>query len=300
MKQYFLSEIENLLVNCQIIGNKSNIYFTNFNSLEKANEFSLVWIKSTKKNKNEIIKSSHAKIFIVDNKVEIEENLIHVKCFIKTENPKLTFLRIANFLLNKQLVWGIHPTAIIHPNAKIHPNTAIGAFTYVGEAVIGENTVIYGNCYVYNNVEIGKNCKIHAGAIIGKDGFGYEKNEKGEWESFPQLGKTVIKNNVDIGSNVLIHKGALSDTIIYDGVKIDDGTIIAHNVIIGKNSLITGHVCIAGSTVIGENCWIGPGVKILNQLNIEDNVFIGIGSVVIKNIKKGNKVFGNPARIIDY
>jgi UDP-3-O-[3-hydroxymyristoyl] glucosamine N-acyltransferase len=299
MKNYSINDLKEILKDCRLIGNKANCSFTNFNSLEKADENTLVWIKPTKRNKIQMIQTTPSKAIIVDDTVEIENSLLKEKCFIITKNPKLTFLRIVNFLRKENFVSSTHPTAFIHPKAKIHPDTFIGPFTYIGEAIVGENTIIYGHCYIYDNVEIGKNCKIHAGTILGKDGFGYEKNENGEWESFPQMGKTLIGNNVDIGANVSIHRGALSDTIISDGVKIDDGTVIAHNVFVGKNCIITGQVGIAGSTRIGDNSWIGPGALILNQMTIGNSAFIGVGSVVIKNIKSEQKVFGNPARVID-
>jgi len=199
----------------------------------------------------------------------------------------------------KKVEFRIDKTAIINPKAKIGSNVFIGPNTYIGDIEIGEGTIIYGNSYFYNNVKIGKNCVIHAGVIVGSDGFGFENDKKGEWLKFPQIGGVKIEDNVEIGSNSTIDKGTLNDTYIGNGVKIDNQCHIGHNVIIENNTIITAGVVIGGSTTIGRNCWIAPNVSIINGINIKENVFIGIGSVVVSNIKENSRIFGNPALNIE-
>ncbi|HOR30674.1 MAG TPA: UDP-3-O-(3-hydroxymyristoyl)glucosamine N-acyltransferase, partial [Candidatus Syntrophosphaera thermopropionivorans] len=136
---------------------------------------------------------------------------------------------------------------------------------------------------------------IKNGARIGQTGFGFVKNEKGEWEKFPQIGNVIIEDNVEIGANTCIDRGALSTTTIGYGTKIDNLVEIAHNVQIGKNCIITGNVSIAGSCIIGDEVWIGPSVTINNGLKIGSKSFISIGSVIIKNLPPSSDVIGNPA-----
>lgn len=142
------------------------------------------------------------------------------------------------------------------------------------------------------NVKIGKNCS------IGSDGFGYEKDHDGSWIKFPHYGNIIFEDNVEIGDNNTIARGTLGDTIIREGVKTDGGVHIAHNSEIGKNTLLTAHVMIAGGVKIGENCWLGPSSSIINKITIGDNVFVGIGSNVIKNIPNNVIIAGNPAKIL--
>ena len=300
-KKYCVKEIKRILPNSSIIGNKDN-HFSNARSIQQADSNSIIWIKSRHKNSSEIIVNTKASFIICSRDVEVPENVQKNKCFIVVDNPRLSFAKILKYLFVDEIKFGIDGTAIIHANAKIGNNVFIGPNTYVGNVEIGEGTIVYGNAYLYDGVKIGKNCIIHAGAIIGADGFGFEKNRNGEWIKFPQIGGVRICNNVEIGANSTIDRGALEDTFIGEGVKIDNLCQIGHNVCIGNNTIITGGVEIGGSTCIGENCWIAPNVSIINKITVSKEVFIGIGSVVIRSIKKPNtKYFGNPAkRISEY
>ena len=138
--------------------------------------------------------------------------------------------------------------------------------------------------------------KIGPGGTIGFDGFGYEKNEEGGWESFPHYGRVVIGDNVEIKANVNIDRGNLGDTVIEAGTKIDCLTHIAHNAHIGRNCIIVCLVCIAGSAKIGDNSWIAPGAIIRNKIRVGKNVVVGMGAVVTKDVEDGVTVIGNPAR----
>ncbi|MEJ6121252.1 UDP-3-O-(3-hydroxymyristoyl)glucosamine N-acyltransferase [Vibrio sp. 2-Bac 85] len=192
----------------------------------------------------------------------------------------------------------IHDTAVIGNNVAIAENVVIGAGVTIGDntqlfanSVIGEGCQLGSGCKVYPNVsiyhacEIGKNVIIHANAVIGSDGFGNAPYQ-GTWVKIPQIGKVIIGDNVEIGSNTSIDRGALSDTIIGDGVKIDNQCQIAHNVQIGDHSAVAGGTCIAGSTKIGKNCIVGGSVAMNGHITIADNVIITGDSMVMRSIKK--------------
>jgi UDP-3-O-[3-hydroxymyristoyl] glucosamine N-acyltransferase len=148
------------------------------------------------------------------------------------------------------------------------------------------------------SIEIGENCEICETAKLGNDGFGYEPDKNGEMVFFPHFMGVKIGNNVKIGSYVCIDRGNLKDTEICDGVKIDNLVHIAHNVKIGKNTLVVAGVVVCGSVEIGENCFIGANSVIREHLKIGNNVLVGMGSVVTKNIPDGETWVGNPARKI--
>ncbi|WP_299660271.1 UDP-3-O-(3-hydroxymyristoyl)glucosamine N-acyltransferase [uncultured Psychromonas sp.] len=192
----------------------------------------------------------------------------------------------------------IHDTAVIGNNVAIADNVVIGAGVTIGDntqlfanSVIGEGCQLGAGCKVYPNAsiyhacEIGKNVIIHANAVIGSDGFGNAPYQ-GTWVKIPQIGKVIIGDNVEIGSNTSIDRGALSDTIIGDGVKIDNQCQIAHNVQIGDHSAVAGGTSIAGSTKIGKNCIVGGSVAMNGHITIADNVIITGDSMVMRSIKK--------------
>jgi UDP-3-O-[3-hydroxymyristoyl] glucosamine N-acyltransferase len=221
------------------------------------------------------------------------------KVFLKTTDPRLTFLRLVDNLFTPKLQWGIHPTAVIHPEAIIHPNTFIDAFVRIGKCTIGEGTAIYGHCYLYDGVTIGKNVWIHAGTVIGADGFGYQRNEFGELEKFPHIGGVVIEDNVEIGANTCIDRGGLGNTIIREGSKIDNLVHIAHNVEVGKHSLVIASAMVGGSTKIGERAWIAPCAALLNGITVGNDSTIGMGAVVTKNVPDNEVWAGVPAKPIE-
>jgi UDP-3-O-[3-hydroxymyristoyl] glucosamine N-acyltransferase len=196
----------------------------------------------------------------------------------------------------------IHPSAVIDLSAKISPNARIDAHVVIdkntqiddfvhilagcviGKNVqIGEKTLIYPNVTVYDDVSIGKCTIIHSGAVLGADGFGLAHSSEG-WVKIPQLGSVQIGDNVEIGANTTIDRGALGNTVIGNGVKLDNQIQIAHNVHIGDHTVIAGCTGIAGSTKLGQRCMIGGGVCIAGHLEVVDNVQITGGSIVIQSI----------------
>lgn len=296
MVKIFLNDIvPHLDDNATIIGNK-NFVVSNVQTAENVNEESLDWVNPLRKDKIDYIKNSKAKVIICETEFSTEDLDLTNKCIIQVKNPKLTFIRIVSHFFQTNDFIGIHSSAIIHPSAVIHESSYIGPNTYIGNCIIGRNTVIHGNCYLYDNTQVGDNVTIHAGTVIGAEGFGYQRNEKGEFEKFPHIGGVIIGNNVDIGSNTSIDRGALGNTIIGEGAKIDNLVHIAHNVKVGKHSAVIAHAMIGGSTLIGDYSWVAPTVALRDQIAIGDHVTVGMGAVVTKNIPEGETWTGSPAK----
>jgi len=197
---------------------------------------------------------------------------------------------------------GIHPSAVVDATARIAPDAAIGPHAVVAaQAVIGTGAVIGAGCHIGAGVDIGDDCWlnpgvsiyagcklgqrtiVHSGAVIGADGFGLAP-EAGRWLKVPQVGRVVIGDDVEIGANTTIDRGALEDTVIEDGVKLDNQIQIAHNVRIGAHTAIAACVGIAGSTVIGKHCVIGGAAMFVGHIQLADGVTISGGTLVSKSI----------------
>jgi len=178
----------------------------------------------------------------------------------------------------------IGANAIIEQGVVIGDNAIIGAGCFIGEeSKIGEHTKLWANVSIYHRVEIGHNCLIQANTVIGSDGFGYANN-KGEWLKIPQLGTVIIGNNVEIGASTTIDRGALENTVISDGVILDNQIQIAHNVVIGENTAMAACSVIAGSTTIGKNCVIAGLVGINGHIDVGDGIVFTGMTMVTKNI----------------
>jgi UDP-3-O-[3-hydroxymyristoyl] glucosamine N-acyltransferase len=224
---------------------------------------------------------------------------------IISDNPYAYFARVSALLNPAPKVKpGIDPGAFIGPGAKIDAtasvaatavigagatvgaHSVIGSGCYIGEnAVVGSNARLYPRVVVYRDCVIGDNLIAHAGAVIGSDGFGHAPDQ-GRWVKIPQIGRVVIGNDVEIGANTTIDRGALDDTVIEDGVKLDNQIQIAHNVRIGAHTAIAGCVGIAGSTTIGKYCLIGGSAGILGHLQIADHVEIAAFTLIGKSIRE--------------
>jgi UDP-3-O-[3-hydroxymyristoyl] glucosamine N-acyltransferase len=226
---------------------------------------------------------------------------------IVTENPYAYFARVSS-LLNPVMAAerGIHATAVIDPTASVPESVSIAAHCYVGRhARIGENVVIgpgsvigdyvhigdnsclHANVTIYAGCELGKNCVLSSGVVIGADGFGYAEAD-GKWVKIPQVGRVIIADDVEIGVNTAIDRGALDDTVIEEGVKLDNLIQIGHNCRIGAHSVIAGCVGIAGSARIGRHCRIGGAAMILGHLEIADGVTISPGSMITRSLAKAD------------
>jgi len=221
------------------------------------------------------------------------------------DNPYLGYAKVAQLLDTTPMpASNVHPSAVIADDASVAATATIGANTVIesgaviGEQVsigagcfigknakLGNNTKLWPNVCVYHEVIIGDDCLVQANTTIGSDGFGYA-NDKGNWIKIPQLGSVQVGNRVEIGANTTIDRGALDDTIIKDGVILDNQIQIAHNVVIGENTAMAACSVIAGSTTIGRNCTIAGLVGINGHIEISDGaVFTGM-TMVTKSIDK--------------
>lgn len=184
----------------------------------------------------------------------------------------------------------------IGQNVKIGNNVKIFPQVYIGDnVVIGDHTIIFTGAKIYSESVIGNECVIHSNVVIGSDGFGFAPKENGTYDKIPQTGNVVIGNDVEIGSGTTVDRATLGSTRIQDGVKLDNLIMIAHNVEIGKNTVIAAQSGVAGSTKIGSNCIIGGQVGIVGHLTIGNNVKIQAQSGIGKSLKDGEIVQGSPA-----
>lgn len=229
---------------------------------------------------------------------------------IVTDNPYAYFAKVSQ-LLNpiETFEAGVHSSAVIDstsvipkscsiaPHVVIEKNVVLGEAVFIGAgsviergSILGDNTTLEANVTIKHGSQIGENCHLYSGAIIGNDGFGYAEEVRQDnikhWVKIPQIGRAILKDNVDIGANTTVDRGAIDDTIIEEGVKIDNLVQIAHNCRIGAHTVIAGCVGIAGSATIGSHCRIGGAAMILGHLTITDQVTISPGTMIMRSILK--------------
>ena len=279
--------------------------------IEEGKEGTLTFLANPKY--KPFIYSTKASITIVNADFETEEDLSTT--LIKVDDAYGAFTKLLEYYnqikLNKA---GVEQPSHISDSAMLGDNCYVGAFAYIGDNVkLGDNVKIYPSAYVGDNVTIsdnsivfsggkiyseciiGKNCVINSGAIIGADGFGFAPNEKGEYSKVPQIGNVILEDFVDIGAGTTIDRATLGSTVIRRGVKLDNQIQIAHNVEIGKNTVIAAQTGVAGSTKIGENCQIGGQVGIVGHITIGNNVKIQAQSGIGRHVKDNEVLQGSPA-----
>ena len=223
---------------------------------------------------------------------------------IVTPDPYIYFARVAQlFHPPESFAPGVDPgaslaspvpaTATVGAGASIDADVELGDHVVIGPGCrigrgvrIGQGTRLHANVTVYHDCVIGRDGIVHAGAVIGADGFGFARDRDGCWIKIPQVGRVVIGDDVEIGANTTIDRGALDDTVIGNGVKLDNQIQIAHNVRIGDHTAVAGCVGIAGSTTIGARCMIGGQAGIIGHLEIADDVVVSAGTLVSKSIRK--------------
>lgn len=226
---------------------------------------------------------------------------------IVTDDPYHAFALVTQLWKRRhspQVVPHIHPSAYVDPSATVASGVSIGAFACIGQdAVIGTDARIAEHCVVGRHAQIGANtrlsarvtvadgcrvgerCIVHSGAVIGADGFGFASHQ-GQWVKIEQLGGVQIGNDVEIGANTCIDRGALQDTVLEDGVKLDNLVQIGHNVRVGKHTAMAGCAGVAGSATIGAHCTVGGGAIVLGHLTLADGVHVSAASVVTRSILK--------------
>lgn len=275
-----------------VIGDTTGAYIDNLADVTRINEHSLDWINPSKEDKQLIAERSKACVLLVDDAITPIES----KVLIVVKNPKVCLAKIGNYFFVEKQESGIHATAIVDKDAIIGENVYIGPYCVIGKATIGDGCIMDVNVRIHDCVTMGKNCHVKAGAVLGGEGFGFEKDAEGNRFRFPQIGDLIIGNDVEIGSNTCIDRGALSDTIIGSYTKINNLCHIAHNNVIGENVEITGCVNLSGGNVIEDYVWISPNSSLRGYIHIGKGAIIGTGAVVTKNIPAGETWVGNPAR----
>ena len=293
-----------------VIGNPE-VEVSKLSKIEEGEKGSLTFLSNPKY--NSYLYTTNASVAIVNKSLVLEKEV--KTTLIKVDDAYKSFSKLLEFYNEvKNNKSGREQPNFIAVSAEIGENEYIGAFVYIGEnvkignnvkiypntnigdnSIIGDNTVIFSGVKIYADTKIGENCKVHSGAVIGADGFGFAPNENGEFKAIPQIGNVIIEDNVDIGAACTIDRATLGATIIRKGVKLDNQIQIAHNVEIGENTVIASQTGVAGSTKIGRNCMIGGQVGIAGHLKIGDNVKILGQTGVTKNLRDNQMVHGTPA-----
>jgi UDP-3-O-[3-hydroxymyristoyl] glucosamine N-acyltransferase len=258
------------------------------------------------------VQTTRASAIIVDEKFPALESGHAV---LRTRNPKFAYARAVEILHQPPPHrTGVHPTAVIDSSAKIGKGAAIGAHVVIDAGVeIGENCTLLPGVVIYRDVKIGTNffahahvsiregCEIgndvllHNGVVIGSDGFGFAKDDQGDWYKIPQVGKVVIEDNVEIQANCCIDRGSLGETRIGRNSKLDNLTHVAHNCTIGENSMLCAQVGLAGTTQVGRNVILAGQVGVAGHCQIGDNVIVTAQSGTHGDIPPGTMVSGSPA-----
>ncbi len=285
-------------INGEVIGD-DNFEVSSFATLQTAESDQISFLSNTKYKKylsesraGAVIVSKEFADLVPNNAIVVEDSYVAYAKAATLLNPA----RVAKL--------GVDPSAVVAENVKISSSVSIGPQTVIeSDVVLGNNVVIGPGCIIQqgchiaddshlianvtlcHGVKLGKNVIVHPGVVIGADGFGIANN-KGRWIKIPQIGGVVIGNNVEIGANTTIDRGALEDTIIGNGVKLDNQIQVGHNTVIGENTVIAGCVGIAGSTVIGKNCAIGGGAGLGGHIEIADGVQLTGMTMVTKSIKE--------------
>ena len=294
-----------------VVEGDNNSTINKLSKIESGDNNSLSFLGNPKY--NEYLYKSTASIVIVNKSLELREPV--KPTLIRVEDANLAFSTLLKHFNNQQVSkQGIDNESSISSNVKVGKNIYFGKYSiaennvlignnvkihshvHISENVeIGDNCVVYPGVKLYRNTVIGKNCIIHSGTVIGSDGFGFNKDDKGNNLKVIHNGNVVIEDNVEIGSNCSIDRATLGSTILKSGVKIDNLVQIAHNVVVGNNTCIAAQVGIAGSTIIGDDCLIGGQVGISGHLKIGDRVQMQAKSGVLKNIEDDSVIMGYPA-----
>lgn len=294
----------------EIIGDK-NVAVSEIGKIEEASEKTLTFLANQKY--SNFLKDSKAKLIIISEDLSIPEN--DSRTFIRVKDAYVAMSTLLDLYQSlKKEKTGIEQPSFVHESVETRNDVYIGAFAYISQnvklgenckiyphvfidenVIIGDNTVIYSGVKIYDNCKIGENCVIHSGAVIGSDGFGFQPDKEGAFHKVQQVGNVVIGNNVEIGACSTIDRATMGSTLIHDGVKLDNQIHIAHNVEIGKNTVIAAQTGVAGSTKLGNNNMIGGQVGVAGHLKLGDFVQVQAQSGVNGNVEQNKKLYGSPA-----
>lgn len=296
------------VINGEIIGNE-NVTVNSFSKIEEGKPGSISFLANPKY--THYIYNTKASIVLIDKNAILEKPV--ETTLIKVNNAYECIAKLLQmYEATKPKKTGIDPLAFVSTNAKIGKNCYIGAFAYVGDNVsiadntqiyphtticenttIGESCTLYPNVTVYHGSVIGDRVILHAGSVIGSDGFGFAPSTNG-YDKIPQIGVVTIENDVEIGANTCIDRSTMGSTYIRKGVKLDNLVQIAHNTDIGENTVMSAQVGVAGSTKVGQWCMFGGQVGLAGHIVIGNKVFLGAQSGVPGNIKDNQQLIGTP------
>jgi UDP-3-O-[3-hydroxymyristoyl] glucosamine N-acyltransferase len=301
-----------MMLNGRVEGDAS-ASVASFGKIEEAGAGQLAFLANPKY--EDYLYSTNASIVIVNDAQELKKPITATLIRVPDAYSAFATLLEKYQQIKTQQLTGIQQPAFIDTTAKIGDNVFIGAFTYIGEnaaiangskiypnvfignnVIIGENAMLHPGVKIYHNCVLGKNVVVHAGTVIGGDGFGFAPLPDGSYKKIPQIGNVIIEDDVEIGSNTTIDRATIGSTIIRSGAKLDNLLQIAHNVEVGNNAIIAAQTGISGSTKIGNNVMIGGQAGIVGHIQIADGSKINAQSGVSKSIKTPNTtVTGSPA-----
>jgi UDP-3-O-[3-hydroxymyristoyl] glucosamine N-acyltransferase len=291
-----------------------NVLVDQLAKIEDAEAGSLSFLANPKY--EQFLYTTKASIIIVNDDLVLAQPINAESSLVRVKDAYSSFsILLEKYNTIKLDKSGIEEPSYIHPTAKIGKNAYIGAFAYIGpNVIIGDNCKVYPHVYLGDNVKIGNDCTlfsgvkvyfdcvladkviIHSGAVIGGDGFGFAPQKDGSYSKIAQIGNVIIEDDVEIGSNSCIDRATMGSTYIRMGVKLDNLIQLAHNVDIGKNTVIASQTGISGSAKIGESCIIGGQVGIVGHISIAKGARIQAKSGIGKTIEKeGSKLAGAPA-----
>ena len=306
----FTAEMIAGLLGGTIVGDKGATVST-VSSIDGGKAGSLAYLTNPKY--EQYIYTTEASIVLVDSTFEPKEEV--KTTLIKVDNVARGVLNLLEmYNASRPQKRGISKLASIHEGAVIGEDCYVGDFTvveatakigdkvqiypqcYIGDNVtIGEGTKIYPGVKIYEGCVVGKNCILHAGVVIGADGFGFAPREDGTFAKIPQLGNVIIEDNVELGANTCVDRAKTDSTIIRSGVKLDNLIQVGHNVQIGSNTVMSAQVGIAGTTKIGSNCFVGGQVGFADHITVGNGCKIGSQSGLDKSVPDGEIRFGSPA-----
>ncbi|MCU0770932.1 MAG: UDP-3-O-(3-hydroxymyristoyl)glucosamine N-acyltransferase [Verrucomicrobia bacterium] len=254
--------------------------------------------------------SSAAAAVLVDRKSQV----VSSKALLRVENVRVACAKVLPlFFPEKRFAGGIHPTAVVADSARIDPTAYIGPGCVIGEEVrigpgcvlealdfvgdgcrLGHDVRLFPQVTLYSRTEVGNRVRLHAGTVVGSDGFGYVEEGRSHLK-VPQIGQVIIRDDVELGALVAVDRGALGPTVIGEGTKVDNLVQIAHNVGIGSNCMIVAQTGIAGSTKIGDDVTLGGQSGVSGHLRLGNRVAVGARSGVMRNLRDGECVLGTPA-----
>jgi len=283
--------------------------------IEEAGEGDLTFLSNPRYEK--FVATTKASAILVERSFKIDVHANPGLAFIRVDDPYVAFLQVLKRLtpVSDPFMPGIHPASVVAGSALIGPNVSLGACAVVGrEARIGANTKIAPGCVIGDGAVIGESCQlfpnvtiyhgcrlgsrviIHAGTVIGSDGFGFAPKPDGTYEKIPQMGIVVIEDDVELGANCTVDRATMGQTVIKRGSKLDNLVHLAHNVVVGEDTVIAAQTGISGSTKVGKNVMLAGQVGIVGHIEIGDRSVVMAQSGISKSIPPGKTYFGTPAK----